>query len=106
MDQRPKYVIINDTDAPEPRMVCQWVPGIGYCYLDRRDHKSDYDGMRGTEATPVEQFGFAWTDNPDGSVSFYLSDKPATATYQDGEPRHWQSGTTRFEYRRLVVAVQ
>ncbi len=103
-DQRKaRYVIINEIDAPEPRMVCQWVPRIGYCYLDRRDGKHRHDGMRGDEATPIEAFGFVWTDNPDGSVSFYMSDKPVTATYRDGEPRRWQSRVQSFERRRLRV---
>ena len=45
---RPKYVIVNEYDAPEPRMVCQWVPGVGYCYMDRTHGKSRYDGMTGS----------------------------------------------------------
>ena len=97
----PKYVIINDFDAPQPSMVCQWVPGVGYCYLDRRDTKPNHDGMTGDAATPVEAFGIVWTDNKDGTVSFYLSDSPVTATYQDGEPRVWQSSRNSFEFKRL-----
>lgn len=107
MSARSQYVIINDIDAPEPRMVCQWVPGIGYCYLDRRDNKPDHDGMRSTEATPIEAFGFVWAHNADGTVSFYLSDKPVTATYRDGKARRWQSRSTGFEYRQLkAVAIR
>ncbi|SHK23707.1 hypothetical protein SAMN02745194_04515 [Roseomonas rosea] len=98
-----RYVIINDCDAPEPRMVCQWVPGVGYCYLDRRGIKPTYDGMTGTHATPVEAFGFVWTDNPDGTVSFYRSERPVTATYQDGKLRRWQDRADGFEFRRLVA---
>lgn len=40
---RTRYVVMNDIDAPTPYMVCQWVDGIGYCYMDRRFHKSDHD---------------------------------------------------------------
>lgn len=98
---RAKYVIINDVDAPEPAMVCQWVPSIGYCYLDRRHPKPRHDGMRGLEATPIEAFGFLWVENSDGTVSFYQSDLPVTATYQDGEPRRWQSRATSFEHKVL-----
>jgi hypothetical protein len=96
-----KYVIINDTDAPEPRMVCQWVPGVGYCYLDRSGTKPDHDGMQGIEATPIEAFGFSYAEDSDGFVRFYRADRPVTATYQDGEPRRWQSRVNGFEYRRI-----
>lgn len=95
------YVIINDTDAPEPRMVCQRVPGVGYCYLDRSRGKPDFDGMQGAEATPVEAFGFVWADNSDGAVTFYRVDRPITATYRDGEPRCWQHAADSFEFRKL-----
>ena len=100
------YVIMNDFDRPEPAMVCQWVPGIGYCYLDRTGTKPLHDGMRGAEATPIEAFGFVWTENSDGTVSFYLTDNPiVTATYQDGEPRQWQSPAKSFEFRQLTASV-
>ena len=98
---KPKYVIINDCDAPQPAMVCQLVKGIGYCYLDRRGTKPEHDGMTGTEATSVEAFGFRWAEDPDGMVRFYLSDQPVTATYSDGEPRRWQSRDYGFEFRVL-----
>jgi len=99
--QPPRYVIINDCDKPEPNMVCQWVPGIGYCYLDRRSTKPEHDGMAGEQATSIEAFGFVWTDNSDGTVSFYKTDKPVTAVYSDGKPRSWQSSTTSFERVQL-----
>jgi len=104
MADRARYVIINDIDAPEPNMVCQWVPGIGYCYLDRRNGKPRHDGMRGAEATPIEAFGFEWAEDRDGMVRFYQAERPVTATYRDGEPRRWQSRTTFFEYRRIKAA--
>lgn len=103
MSARP-YVIINDIDQPKPDMVCQYVAGIGYCYLDRRGSKPTHDGMRGHEATPVEEFGFVSVDNSDGTVSFYRADIPVTATYRDGEPRRWQHHADGFEFRRLDPA--
>ena len=99
------YVIINEWDAPEPAMVCQWVPNVGYCYLDRKPHKPSFDGMGGDHATPMEAFGFVCRDDPDGTVSFYLSGEPATATYSDGAPRRWQSHATAFQRRRLTLGV-
>lgn len=100
------YVIINDCDLPSPNLVAQWVPGVGYCYLDRRGTKPDHDGMQGLRCTPVEAFGFVWTDNPDGTVSFYRSERPVTATYRDGRPRRWQHDADSFEFRRLVPAAR
>ena len=102
---RHRYVIINETDAPEPAMVCQWVPGCGYCYLDRKPPKPAYDGMQGDEATPLEAFGFVCRDGPDGTVRFFLSGEVATATYRDGKPRRWQSHATAFHRRRLTLGV-
>ena len=104
---RPMYVIINDIDAPEPRMVCQWVPNIGYCYLDRSRGKPSHDGMHGSEATPVEAFGFAHIENHDGTVSFFRTTRPVTSAYRDGQPRRWQHRADAFEFRRLSLgAVQ
>ena len=100
---KPKYAIINDTDAPQPSVVVQWGPTVGYCYLDRT--KSSFDGMRGYEATDIEDFGFRWAENPDGTVSFYMSDIPSTATYRDGKPRAWQSPVKSFERRVLTKKV-
>lgn len=102
---RAPYVIVSPFDAPQPDMVCQWVRGVGYCYLDRRGTKPDFDGMRGAEATSIDAFGFAWTDNPDGTVSFYRSERPATAVYPDGQPRSWQHRSHSFEWRRLTAGV-
>jgi hypothetical protein len=105
--RRPKYVIISDYDAPQPSMVCQWVPRFGYCYMDRRENKPRFDGMRGMQATPIETFGFDWEEDSDGMVRFYPADRPVTATYPDGQPRRWQSQATSFEWRALTVgAVQ
>ena len=102
-----RYVIINDIDAPEPRMVCQWLPGVGYCYLDRSRGKPRHDGMMGREATPIEAFGWTWAEDEDnGSWSrFYRTDKPSTATYWDGLPRRWQHDGDYFEFKRLKTKV-
>jgi hypothetical protein len=100
----PKYVIINETDAPEPSMVCQWVAGMGYCYMDRSGLRPEHDGMQGAEATSINAFGFVCVEDRDGMVRFYRTDKPPTATYRDGEPRPWQSKQDSFEFRRLTAA--
>lgn len=102
MAETPKYVIIGDFDAPQPNMVCQWVPGTGYCYLDQKGSKSNHDGMTGSEATPIEAFGFIWANNRDSTVSFYRSAQPCTATYKDGEPRRWQHSADKFTHKRLT----
>ena len=92
----PKYAIVSEFDAPTISLVCQWVPGIGYCYLDRR--KKQYDGMAGHKATSIEAFGFVWSETPDGTVQFSRSEAPATATYRDGAPRRWQSLSDSFQW--------
>lgn len=104
---KSRYVIINDFDAPQPDMVCQWVPGVGYCYLDRRGNKPSFDGMRGAEAVPVETFGWAWAEDEDGGswVRFYRTEEGSTASYQDGSPRRWQNNASYFEFKRLKTKV-
>ena len=97
---KPKYVIINDCDAPEWRMVCQWVPEVGYCYMDRS--KSFFDGMEGGDAMPVDAFGVLWMEGADGMTRFYPFGLNATAAYPDGAPRRWQ-GARKFEWGRLTA---
>ena len=98
----PKYVIINEFDAPAPQMVCQWVPNVGYCYLDRS--KARFDGMDGRRATDIGAFGFSWVEYGKGMVRFSQT-RPVTATYEDGAPRRWQSPEREFKYSRVTVGV-
>lgn len=100
----PRYVIVSDCDQPAPNMICQWVPGIGYCYLDRTGSKPGHDGMNADGVTSVEQFGISWADNSDGTVSFFPSGKPVTATYHDGKARKWQSKATSFCREQIAPA--
>lgn len=97
---RPRFVIINDTDAPEPRNVCQWVPARGYCYLDRSRGKPEFDGMKGGSATAIEAFGFTWSEGA-GRVRFCRDGATRTAAYQDGQPRDWQSEFEMFDFPLL-----
>lgn len=102
MTTTPKFAIVNDIDAPQPSLVCQWVPGVGYCYLDRRAGKANHDGMHPTKPTPIEAFGFNVTQD-EGRVRFQLlDDLEVTATYADGRPRRWQSRVTSFSYALLT----
>lgn len=102
----PRFVIVDEADAPEPRMVCEWVPRVGYCYLDRRRGKADLDGMTGREATPIEAFGFEWAETDGGTVTFHRTTRPVTATYRDGGRRRWQSEIEQFEYPTLKPAAR
>lgn len=97
---KPRYAIINDIDAPEPRNVVQLVDRRGYCYLDGT--KRCYDGMTGTDATDVRAFGFSFAEDTDGMVRFYRNELVPTAKYRDGEPRAWQSLQHSFEWRILT----
>lgn len=102
MADQPKYAIVNEFDAPQPSLVAQWVPGKGYCYLDRS--KSMHDGMMGTRPTAIEDFGFEVIEHPDGSVTFNKT-RHSRATYASGGTRVWQSYIGEFTHQRLEVAV-
>tara|TARA_R110000868_G_scaffold129099_3_gene337564 strand:+ start:4324 stop:4656 length:333 start_codon:yes stop_codon:yes gene_type:complete len=96
---KPKYVIIDDVDCPEPAMVAQWVPNTGYCYMDRIRNKPSFDGMVGSLATPLQTFGITWTET-DEIVTFRSGGK-SFARYPDGMPRRWQSEVE--EWRRPIL---
>lgn len=96
-----KYVIINDCDVPQPDMVCQWVPGVGYCYLDRSGNKPSFDGMKGDEATPINMFGILVHEAKDRTISFKATGK-SFARYLDGRPRRWQSSEPAFTHKMLM----
>lgn len=95
----PRFVIINDSDAPAPHMVCQ-LTKIGYCYMDRysarRRHVKSYDGMRpGPTTTSMEDFGFEISERR--GVVYFRKTSESRATYRDGQSRHWQSCEEEFE---------
>lgn len=98
---KAKYVIINDCDAPQPAMVCQLVPGVGYCYLDRSGNKPSFDGMKGDEATSINTFGILVHEEADGTITFKATGK-SFALYPDGQPRRWQSSVSEFTHRKLM----
>lgn len=89
MDQ-PRFVIINDSDAPSRRNVAQWVDGVGYCYMARDEYPNlkEFDGMQPLNPTPIEDFGFAILPRMD-EVAFVRAGE-SVATYEDGKPRAWQ----------------
>lgn len=82
-------------------MVCQWVPGVGYCYLDRTGNKPSFDGMKGEEATPINTFGILVHEAKDGIITFQVTGK-SFARYPDGQPRRWQSSAPQFTHQRLT----
>lgn len=89
----PRFAIINTADAPQRRMVCEWVPRVGYCYMVRMDEPQMrfYDGMKPLHPTSLEDFGFEVTFNGSDAVFTRIGD--STATYEDGKPRPWQDRT-------------
>lgn len=100
LEEPALYVIIGDTDAPCPRHVCTFLPGVGFCYLDRS--LRTYDGMNSRRMTPLELFGFTAVDCADGYVRFYRVSPYSQATYADGQPRAWQHPHDYFIYRKLT----
>ncbi len=96
--QPPRFAIMNTCDAPQRRMVCEWVPRVGYCYMMRNmePHMKVYDGMKPPKPTAIQDFGFD-VDIMNGEAIFQ-SFRPSSATYEDGKMRDWQDSvwTTRF----------
>lgn len=89
---RGTYVIMNDVDCPEARLVA-----VLTRYDDKRGvwhalYLATYTNMAapyGTRPTPLSEFGkkVEWKWNEYRVVD---SGEPCTATYRDGKPRHWQ----------------
>lgn len=104
-DKRPpKYAIVNTVDAPTPEMVAQWIPGVGYCYLDRTGNKPSFDGMPADEATGINTFGitvFEHGDGPNKGKVDFLATGRSFARYHDGLPRLWQDSRHTFTHTRL-----
>lgn len=90
--ETPRFAIINTCDAPQRRMVCEYIKGVGYCYMSRETntHLKFYDGMTASRPTAMEKFGFMVEyDNHVREVKFTRI-ATSTATYEDGKPRDWQ----------------
>ncbi len=87
---QPRFAIMNTTDAPQRRMICEWIPRVGYCYMMRmhEPHLKDFDGMKPLRPTDVREFGFK-VDFAAGEAHFTRIGM-STATYEDGRPREWQ----------------
>lgn len=86
----PRFAIMNTCDAPQRRMVCEWIPKVGYCYMRRsvEPHLKDFDGMMPSRPTAIESFGFV--SDVCGTEVVFRRVGPSTATYEDGTPRYWQ----------------
>ena len=83
-----KFVIVNTMDRPYENLVATHVPGVGYCYLDRR--YAVCDGMAdASRPTPLEDFGL---DVEEISQHHFevTRRRPTKATYTDGSLRPWQ----------------
>lgn len=89
---RGTYVIMNDVDCPEAKLVAVLtrhddVRGVWHAlYLS---DKTNMVAPYGRQPTPLSAFGKAveWKWNEYRVVS---TGAPCTATYRDGEPRKWQ----------------
>jgi hypothetical protein len=104
---RGTYVIMNDCDAPEARMVA-----VLTRYDDQRGiwhalYLSTHTNMAapyGPQPTPLSKFGktVEWRWNEYRVVD---SGEPCTATYRDGAPRNWQDyrGERWWEARGKAV---
>ncbi len=108
----PVLGIIDDCDAPEPRMmaVVMWSGRIGgykWEYVDRRQQARYEKGRSRTwpeKFTPLKSFGVLALFRSDGALRFERFG-PSQATYPDGKPRDWQGdGKPDFVFVRPYIA--
>lgn len=99
----PRFAIINTTDQPSRRMLCEFIPGIGYCYMSRHEfpYLKEYDGMGASRPTAIETFGFS-AEVGRAEVVFTRTGE-STATYEDGEHRSWQEMRTEHGFSLPLV---
>lgn len=107
MLKRGDYVIMNDVDCPEARLVA-----VLTRYDDTKGvwhalYLATYTNMAapyGTRPTPLADFGMAveWEWNEYRVVP---TGEPCTATYRDGKPRQWQDrfGPRTWEARGKAI---
>jgi hypothetical protein len=102
-NSQPRFAIVNTADAPQRRMVCEWIPDIGYCYMMRQQepHLKDFDGMRPARPTPIESFGFAVEIAGDEAIFTRTND--SSATYEDGKLRPWQDRYWKSQFSLPLV---
>ena len=96
VNKMPRFAIINTCDGPYKRMVCEWVEGFGYCYMNRLIDKSlkRFDGMTPKRPTSMEDFGFSVIVGE--KVAAFCQTAASSATYEDGQPRRWHDNSTNF----------
>lgn len=99
----PRFAIINTCDAPCRRMVCQYVPKIGYCYNARslEPHLKNYYGMEPGNPTSLEDFGFDILVV--GELAVFTRNRECIATYEDGKHRPWQDRNHDEQFSVLLV---
>lgn len=92
----PRFAIVNTCDGPYKRMVCEWVDGVGYCYMDRIHDESlkKFDGMTPSRPTGMEVFGFRIVVGE--KVAAFVQVSESSATYEDGKPRRWHDHHVDF----------
>lgn len=102
MNLYPRFVIFNDTDAPEPRMICELVDGR-YYYMARLYDKRlrEYSMIPHNNVTAVEAFGFEIIEQT-WQTDFVLNGK-SLAKYKDGKPRNWQSSNREFSMPNVYL---
>ena len=88
----PRFAIVNTLDGPCRNMICEWVNGIGYCYMRRSVavHLKCYDGMKPTRPTSIEDFGFEILVDEFAREAHFIRRGRSVATYEDGSHLDWQ----------------
>ena len=97
--KRGTYVIMNDVDCPEARLVAVLTKyddlrGVWHAlYLSETTNMTDPHGL---QPTPLSDFGkrVEWIYEL-GEYRVVDSGDPCVATYRDGKPRQWQDRSQR-----------
>lgn len=107
--KRGTYVIINDVDCPEARLVAVLtryddIEGVWHALYLSED--TNMTSPRGLQPTPISDFGkrVEWTYEL-GEYRVVDDGSPCIATYRDGDPRQWQdrSGREWFKARKRAM---
>ena len=99
---KPKYAIVNETDQPCAKHICQLVNGK-YYYMARKAYPElkRFDGMRPDRPTSMQEFGFAVLER--GNTVTFVRVASSVAKYHDGETRKWQDNRTQIAWSKVIV---
>lgn len=96
------YYIVNTSDRPYPRHVCQQI-GDRIYYMEPELFPRFQEGFSLQGATSLLEFGFDWVEL--GGRVLFAQLRPSVAQYKEGSPRYWQ-GEKEFILTKLKTKEQ